>query len=97
MRKNMVLLAVLLIGVGIGILIKQPQTRYAFREEVATVVLKAIHGNDYLPPEATGDVFADMTDADYWGTKWAEQAYKEGLFVGCGELDGKPLFCPGGN
>ncbi|MCH8897735.1 MAG: VWA domain-containing protein [Chloroflexi bacterium] len=38
----------------------------------------------------------DMTDVDYWGTKWAEAAYLAGLFSGCGEEDGKPLFCPGG-
>ncbi len=66
------------------------------REEGAVVALRLLNGVDYEPPPATGEVFADMTDKDYWGTKWAEAAYLAGLFVGCGERDGKPLFCPGG-
>ena len=48
----------------------------------------------YQPPAATGTVFADMTDVNFYGTAWAEQAYKDGLLPACGESDGKPLFCP---
>jgi len=48
----------------------------------------------YEPPPATGDVFADMTDVNYYGTKWAEAAYTDGLLPICGESAGKPLFCP---
>jgi len=48
----------------------------------------------YKPPPATGTVFADMTDVNDYGTAWAEQAYRDGLLPACGELDGKPLFCP---
>ncbi len=66
------------------------------REEAAVVALRVKYGSDYIPPAATGEVFADMTDINYWGTKWAEAAYLDGLFAGCGEEDGKPLFCPGG-
>ncbi len=69
---------------------------YMLREEVAVVALRVKYGTDYTPPPATGDIFADMVDTDYWGTQWAEAAYLDGLFAGCGEEDGKPLFCPGG-
>ncbi len=69
---------------------------YMLREEVAVVALKLHFGVDYEPPPATGKVFADMTNVDYFGTKWAEAAYNEGLFRGCGWEDEKPLFCPGG-
>ena len=69
---------------------------YMLREETAVIALRVLNGVDYQPPPATGEVFADMTDVDYWGTKWAEAAYLAGLFAGCGEEDVKPLFCPGG-
>lgn len=69
---------------------------YMLREEAAVIALRVLNGVDYEPPLATGEVFADMTDVDYWGTKWAEAAYHAGLFAGCGEEDGMPLFCPGG-
>ena len=48
----------------------------------------------YVPPPATGLVFADMTDLGFYGTKWAEAAYADGLLPMCGESGGKPLFCP---
>ncbi|MFC2028359.1 hypothetical protein ACFLTX_00360 [Chloroflexota bacterium] len=48
----------------------------------------------YSPPDATGDIFADMTDLGYYGTAWAEAAYADGLLPTCGEFGGKPLFCP---
>ena len=35
-----------------------------------------------------------MTDTGYWGTKWAEQAYLDGLIPACGTSGGKPMFCP---
>lgn len=47
-----------------------------------------------LLPPATGTLLADMTDVNYWGTKWAEQAYRDGLLPECGWLTGKPLYCP---
>ena len=49
---------------------------------------------EYQPPPATGLVFADMTDVDFYGTAWAEQAYLDGLLPICGMQDDKPLFCP---
>jgi hypothetical protein len=63
--------------------------------QLAVFGLRLKHGNAYVPPPATGTVFADMTDANFWGTAWAEQAYADGLMAACGTgAGGKPLFCP---
>lgn len=64
------------------------------RVEASVFGLLMKHGTDYFPPDASGTLFADMTDITYWGTKWAEQAYLDGLLPECGTEDGKPLFCP---
>ncbi len=56
--------------------------------------LKLKYGKVYTPPPATGTVFADMTNATYYATAWAEQAYKEGIIQNCGMTGGKPNFCP---
>jgi uncharacterized repeat protein (TIGR02543 family) len=64
------------------------------RVQAAVFGLRMMHGKDYIPPAATGTLFADMTDPGYYGTKWAEQAYLDGLLVACGTQGGKPLFCP---
>jgi hypothetical protein len=52
------------------------------------------YGVGYLPPTATGTLFADLTDRNYYATSWAEQAYRDGLMPACGTSGGKPLFCP---
>jgi len=73
------------------------------RAEAAKFGLTMKHGSTYLPPAASGTVFADMllpsqeTDpAAHWGIDWAEQAFAEGLLPACGSdiPTGKPLFCP---
>jgi len=64
------------------------------RVEASVFGLRLKYGTVYVPPDASGALFADMTDLSYWGTKWAEQAYLEGLLPECGTQDGKPLFCP---
>jgi hypothetical protein len=64
------------------------------RVEASVFGLRMMHEVDYQPPAASGTMFADMADPNYWGTKWAEQAYLDGLLPACGEQDGKPLFCP---
>jgi hypothetical protein len=66
------------------------------REQVAKFGLAIKYGNAYLPPPATGTVFADLTDVNYWATAWAEQAYADGLVPACGMSGGKPKFCPYG-
>lgn len=65
------------------------------REQAAVFGLKLMYGNAHLPPPATGTVFADMTDPNYWSTRWTEQAYADGLLPSCGiGAGGKPNFCP---
>ena len=78
-------------------------TNISSRAEAAKFGLTMKHGASYLPPDATGTVFADMLlpvlDTDppaHWGIAWAEEAYNEGLLPACGTdtSSGKPLFCP---
>lgn len=71
------------------------------RVEASVFGLHMMHGQNYQPqddpdydPDAVGTMFADMPDPEYWGTPWAEQAYRDGLLPACGSQDGKPLFCP---
>jgi hypothetical protein len=64
------------------------------REQVVIFGLRMKYGVGYLPPPATGTVFADLTDTNYYATSWAEQAYRDGLMPACGTSGGKPLFCP---
>jgi len=64
------------------------------REQLVIFGLKMKYGNDYLPPPATGTVFADLTNPSYYATSWAEQAYADGLLPACGVSGGKPKFCP---
>ena len=68
------------------------------REQAAKFGLAIKYGNAYTPPPATGTVFADLTNVNYWATAWAEQAYAEGLIFSCGTdtATGKPKFCPYG-
>jgi regulation of enolase protein 1 (concanavalin A-like superfamily) len=64
------------------------------REQVVIFALRMKYGDSYKPPAATGAVFADMTDPNYYATAWAEQAYKEGIIPDCGTSGGKPRICP---
>jgi glucose/arabinose dehydrogenase len=64
------------------------------REQVVIFGLKMKYGANYQPPAATGTLFSDMTDPNYYATKWAEKAYSDGLLPACGTSGGKPLFCP---
>jgi CSLREA domain-containing protein len=66
------------------------------RVQAVVFGLRLKYGNAYAPPVASGTMFADMTNSAYFGTKWAEQAYLDGLLPNCGiEIgSGKPYFCP---
>ena len=64
------------------------------REQAVIFALKMKYGTGYLPPAATGTVFADMTDPNYYATSWAEKAYTDGLIQSCGTSGGKPKICP---
>jgi hypothetical protein len=69
----------------------------ATREQAAIFGLRMKYGIGYAPPRATGTVFADLTNVNYWSAGWAEKAYADGLMPHCGidPSSGKPLFCPG--
>ncbi len=64
------------------------------REQAVIFALRLKYGMNYIPPAATGTMFADMTNPSYFATSWAEQAYKDGLIASCGTSGGKPMFCP---
>jgi len=62
--------------------------------QAAVFGLRLKYGLAYIPPTVSGSVFADLTDVNFWGTNWAEQAYADGLIPACGTSGGKPKFCP---
>ncbi|MFZ5880884.1 MAG: S-layer homology domain-containing protein [Chloroflexota bacterium] len=59
------------------------------RAEMAVFLLRALHGNTYSPPPATGTMFDDVS-ADYWAAAWIEQLATEGITGGCGGNN----YCP---
>ena len=65
------------------------------RVEASVFGLRMKYGVGYAPPPATGTLFADLTDTAYWGTSWAEQAYRDNLLPACGidSVSGLPTFC----
>ena len=65
------------------------------RVQAAVFGLRMKYDMSYIPPAASGTLFADTADIPDWGTKWAEQAYMDGLLPACGTQGGKPVFCPG--
>ena len=64
------------------------------REQAVIFALRLKYGNNYTPPPATGTLFADMIDINYYATSWTEQAYLDGLITSCGMSGGKPKICP---
>jgi len=61
------------------------------RAQMAVFLLKAEHGGSYVPPPATGTVFADVAAGDF-AAAWIEQLYAEGITGGCAT---SPLrYCP---
>jgi hypothetical protein len=57
---------------------------------MAIFLLRARHGSDYVPPEATG-VFQDVP-TNYWAAAWIEQLAEEGITAGCSVTPN--LYCP---
>lgn len=62
------------------------------RAEMAVFLLRAKHGALYLPPAATGTVFADVS-AGTFGAAWIEQLAAEGITAGCATSPAR--YCPG--
>jgi len=58
------------------------------RAQMAVFLLRAKHGPDYSPPQASG-VFGDV-DLSHWAVHWIEQLAAEGITSGCGNEN----YCP---
>ena len=59
------------------------------RDQMAVFLLRAKHGSSYVPPAASGTMFADVP-VSYWAAAWIEQLVKEGITAGCGN----GTYCP---
>jgi uncharacterized repeat protein (TIGR03803 family) len=74
-------------GIGGG---KYGRDASASRAQMAVFLLKAMHGRFFVPPPATGTVFADVS-ADNPYAPWIERLHAEGISAGC---DAGSLYCP---
>ena len=63
------------------------------REAMAAMLLKAMHGWNFVPPPCTG-IFGDVSCASGFAP-WIEELYKEGITGGCYNEGGIFFFCPG--
>ncbi len=61
------------------------------RAQMAVLLLRTEHGPGYVPPPATGAVFADVP-ANGFAAAWIEQLYAEGVTGGCGASP--RAYCP---
>ncbi|MGE5276114.1 MAG: right-handed parallel beta-helix repeat-containing protein [Acidobacteriota bacterium] len=62
------------------------------RDAMAVFILRGEHGGSYVPPDATGAVFSDVTAGTFLA-KWMEQFGTEGISTGCG-AGTPPPYCP---
>jgi galactose oxidase len=64
------------------------------REQLATMLVRAVHGPDSAPPSVSNETFADVP-LGHWSHIFVEDIAKRGITQGCGTApDGRPLFCP---
>ncbi len=61
------------------------------RAQMAVFLLRSEHGSAYVPPAATGTVFADVS-ASAFAAAWIERLYVEGITGGCSTSP--LLYCP---
>ena len=61
------------------------------RAQMAVFLLRAAHGSSYVPPPATGTVFADVGASDF-AADWIEELHAEGITGGCAA--NPPRYCP---
>jgi hypothetical protein len=64
------------------------------RAQMAVLLGRAMHGASYVPPPASGSLFADVPGS-YWAGSWIEQLYADGLTAGC--MTTPRRYCPEGN
>lgn len=61
------------------------------RSEMAVFLTRNKHGSSFVPPPATGTVFADVP-ASYWAASYIEQVYNDGVTSGC--ATNPTRYCP---
>lgn len=59
------------------------------RDQAAVLLLRAKYGPSYIPPVASGTLFADVP-SNHWAAAWIEQLAKEGITSGCSNGN----YCP---
>ncbi len=59
------------------------------RAQMAVFLERGIQGSDFVPPPATGTMFADVPDT-HWAAAWIEQLASDGITGGCGGGN----YCP---
>ena len=59
------------------------------RAQMAIFLERGMHGGDFIPPPASGNVFNDVPDT-HWAAAWIENLYADGITSGCGNGD----YCP---
>jgi hypothetical protein len=59
------------------------------RAQMAVFIVRGIHGSDFVPPPATGEVFQDVSAEDF-AAAFIEQFYRDGITRGCAT----DMFCP---
>ena len=62
------------------------------RDAMAVFILRGEHGGAYVPPDATGGVFSDVTPSTFLA-KWMEQFGREAITTGCAG-GAPPPYCP---
>jgi ELWxxDGT repeat protein len=65
--------------------------RKTTRAEAAALLVRALHGSNFVPPPATGIRFQDVP-AGFWAASAIEQIAADGLTAGCNASP--PLYCP---
>jgi len=59
------------------------------RAQMAVFLERGIHGSDFSPPAATGNVFLDVAATDF-AASFIEQLFRDGITSGCGNNN----YCP---
>jgi len=59
------------------------------RAQMAVFLERGIHGSNYAPPSAAGDVFQDVGAGDF-AASFIEQLFDDGITAGCGNNN----YCP---
>ena len=59
------------------------------RAQMAIFLERSLHGVDYKPPHATGEIFNDVSE-EAFAADWIEALFADGITTGCGNGD----YCP---